>query len=462
MKAPAAFREQDALLVRLCAGLLAVLAVLYGAHVGLRYFDRDEFEAVHTAWLILGGNRIYLDFFQHHHELCYHLVAAVLDLTGPRTGSLFVLRGVFAAMSLGIVWTTWALSRLVFRDTTLAWLAVVLLAGMEMFAAAAIEIRPDVPQVLCGMLSLLLILQRMYGRSAWHVLAGGLCMGVAVLLLQKAVVVAGLYGGLILTGMMMRRLKFGDLALFAAGVLIPLAIYAARLWATDEFATYLFWNWTLNLAFSCPDASLFFVWQSLAVNVVTWVLFGVGMARILMARCSVAYPLVLVAWGVLLSSGLYHLHYPQYFLHFFPVMAIIAAYGLRGVPGCRLVCALVLVASVAGGIKLGVDLVTRSNRAQLERVEYVLAHTAPEDTVYDGNVQFNLFRKDIDYFWFSVRSECSGLDAYRRLTGYEYDVAGRIRQLRPQVISTYLLDDCLGDLPEYRTRGPYPDLRWRD
>ena len=48
--------------------------------------------------------------------------------------------------------------------------------------------------------------------------------------------------------------------------------------------------------------------------------------------------------------------------------------------------------------------VKKDNRRQLEIVEYVLSITDSTDCIYDGNAAFNLFRKDIDFFWFSVKS----------------------------------------------------------
>lgn len=445
---------------RFCAVLLTVLSCLYVAHVLFRYFDRDEFEAVHTAWLMLKGHRIYTDFFQHHHEACYHLLAAMLELTGDSVPALYALRAVFGLMSAGIVWTAWMLSRLVFADRTQALISVTLLLGTEMFASSAIEIRPDVPQVLCGMASLVLLQYRLRGAPKLCALLAGLFMGLAVLVLQKAVVVLAIYVLVMILAAGMRRLTLPDIVLFLTGVLFPVGGYVVWLWFIGGLSSYFFWNWTLNLNFCCPDADSFFVWQSFALNALTWLMFGLGILRILRERLTDAYPLAVSAVGLLLSVGLYHVRYPQYFLHFFPVMAVIAAHGAAKWRD-RCAVLVLLIACLGGGIKLGVDLANRSNGEQLERVRYVLENTDPQDRVYDGNAAFNLFREDIDFFWFSVRPICSGLETYSRITGYRYDIIDRIVAVRPRVVASAQLHGVTLPLAGYVCSPVYPDLLMR-
>jgi hypothetical protein len=75
-----------------------------------------------------------------------------------------------------------------------------------------------------------------------------------------------------------------------------------------------------------------------------------------------------------------------------------------------------------------------NNAAQIEKINYVLSITGPEDFVYDGKVAFNLFRKDIDFFWFSVRPD-KALATYQTMTQYNYDIYELIEKFRPKIIS---------------------------
>ena len=45
------------------------------------------------------------------------------------------------------------------------------------------------------------------------------------------------------------------------------------------------------------------------------------------------------------------------------------------------------------------------NKYQLEKIDYVLSITDTNDLVYDGDIQFNLFRKDLDFLVFNKRKD---------------------------------------------------------
>ncbi len=101
----------------------------------------------------------------------------------------------------------------------------------------------------------------------------------------------------------------------------------------------------------------------------------------------------------------------------------------------------------------------RPNGVQKRRLAHMLSLAGPADTVYDGEARFNVFRKDIDYFWFSVHPK-RGLETYQTLRAYDYDLLERIERYRPKVISATALPD-----PEdprirehYVPSKRYPDL----
>ena len=73
--------------------LLALPFVLIGllAVYSLRVrFDHDEFEATHTAWKILQGEEIYVDFFQHHHSLFYYSLIPTLAAFGSSVSTVLL------------------------------------------------------------------------------------------------------------------------------------------------------------------------------------------------------------------------------------------------------------------------------------------------------------------------------------------------------------------------------------
>jgi hypothetical protein len=83
-----------------------------------------------------------------------------------------------------------------------------------------------------------------------------------------------------------------------------------------------------------------------------------------------------------------------------------------------------------------------ANRPQLQRLQYVLEHTAETDLVYVGDITFNVFRPDLHYMWYGLRRG-KEFDAYNRVTGNQYgdyDICRLIRQKRPKFISDFFLD----------------------
>jgi len=71
---------------------------------------------------------------------------------------------------------------------------------------------------------------------------------------------------------------------------------------------------------------------------------------------------------------------------------------------------------------------------QLNKIENVLSITKQDYMVYDGNILFNLFRDDIDSFWYYVE-ENNCLDSYKTIM--DYDVYDSISSKKPKLISTF-------------------------
>jgi 4-amino-4-deoxy-L-arabinose transferase-like glycosyltransferase len=130
--------------VGLAAGQLAYRLPLLTS----RQFDPDELEHAHVAWSITQGHVPYRDFFEMHTPLFHYLLAGFFTLVGTGGGGEQGLHALFAArmltwgISLGIIALTFVLARRL-RDTTTAWVAVVLLTSSIVMALRAIEIRPD-------------------------------------------------------------------------------------------------------------------------------------------------------------------------------------------------------------------------------------------------------------------------------------------------------------------------------
>ncbi len=114
----------------------------------------------------------------------------------------------------------------------------------------------------------------------------------------------------------------------------------------------------------------------------------------------------------------------QYWMPLLPLAALFAGHAMTQLLGRRptIVAALLAASATTPAVVLAI-LGQPTNWGHLEEIGYVLPVAAPSDTVYDGNAAFNVFREDIDYFWFCV-SPGEGLGTYRMLREY------RVRRLR--------------------------------
>ncbi len=122
-----------------------------------RHFGHDEFEGVHTGWKILQGERIYLDFFQHHHPFYYYVTAFVISLAGETVAAVLTLRLISFAAYAAMLLLTWRLAMQIYKRRMVAKIALILLSSAYIFFDSAIEIRPDVPQVFFGFAAFVLL-----------------------------------------------------------------------------------------------------------------------------------------------------------------------------------------------------------------------------------------------------------------------------------------------------------------
>jgi hypothetical protein len=88
-----------------------------------------------------------------------------------------------------------------------------------------------------------------------------------------------------------------------------------------------------------------------------------------------------------------------------------------------------------------------------------LPKTTPSDYVYDGDIQFNVFRRDIDFFWFSVRPKNGALETYKTIRNYDYGIYSDIEKFKPKVISKMWLDTKNKIISDNYEKSPvYGDL----
>ena len=444
-------------------GLSVVLLFLSSLH---RFFDHDEFEAMHTTWKLSQGQAIYTDFLQHHHPFTHYTLLPLYTLFGATTEVLIAARVVIFALLVAMLTLIYFITWEVYQDRLSAVLGTLFLSLTTLFTAKAIEIRPDVPQCLLGLLGVYLIIRFFRTRALWLLVAGGLVLGVSILYLQKGIVFTGLVG-LVLLGRWLfgRDIKFSEGLIFAGSVILGVLPYLFYLLVSGGLQTYIFWNFTYNTLYYQLRG-----WEAskLATNIDrlfsanSVILLFFAVTVFLRRKKRLEWELLFLAAGVFgftLLTGRQNL---QYYLLVFPFVAVLAAGGFTEMLKGRVRFAVLALSFIAF-----MPLVTQvkniflsPNATQLRKIQYVLELTDPDDYVYDGNIMFNLFRQDVDFIWYMAGEPYKAAETLAVLKDYDYNVYRDIAQYKPKVISTFGIDHMDDPrIAKHYTQSPkYDDL----
>ncbi len=428
--------------------LLALsLVLLFLMSINHAFDFHDEFEAMHTTWKMFQGQEIYDDFIQHHHPFTYYTLLPLYALFGSTTEVLIAARVFMFFQLLAMFALTYLIAWEVYRKHLTALTGTLLLSLTTLFTAKAIEIRPDVPQSLLSLLGLYLMVRFFRTRSLWLLVASGLAFGVSILFLQKGIVFAGL-AGLVLLGRWLfgRDVTFAQGLLFAGSVIAATLPYALYLLLSAQMQSFIFWNFTYNTLYYELRG-----WEAGKLVRNTYALYSDNHFLLLLFAGSLLFlrkrrlewELLFLAAGVFgftLATGRHNL---QYYLLIFPFVAILAAQSLTvGLRGYKAVAALVLVfVSLMPFANYVADIALDTNGPQLAKIQYVLDLTDEDDYVYDGNITFNLFRRDVDFIWYMAGEPYKAAETLAILMDYDYNIYEAIERFEPEVISNFGIED---------------------
>lgn len=381
-----------------------VLGITLAATVSsYRAFQVDEVEHLHAAYNLRDGRLIYRDFWQGHNPLLYLALLPFVDVDDPvvsfARGRLVLLVS-FAAM-VGVVGACgWRLG-----GAPAAGLA----AGLALFHTTlverGIEVRPDGPLGLCIAGALLIELAGR-PRGSWRPFVQGVLLGLGLLLTQKAVFAAALFGG----WWVLRSLRTRDprpALAGATGAVLPLGLAAIGLAVLGVLDEYVQANVTdaWDAMRGAEHRARFSPWRFLVQegsrNLVFWGVVAAGAVRLGLAtwrgrrggQPARGFALLLGAW---LLGTLFLQPFPWPYVHVsvLPVLAVVAAAALpsrrageagEGAGGAArwvLVAVLVALAAISAFPRLVSKSVpdTGYQFATLRRIQEV---TPPDAPVFD-------------------------------------------------------------------------------
>ncbi|MEW6145802.1 MAG: glycosyltransferase family 39 protein [Thermodesulfobacteriota bacterium] len=428
-----------------------------------REYDQDEIEHLHTGWKIVQGQKIYIDFFQHHHPFYDYIIAAVIRTYGETVDSIFASRYVMLLLTAGILAATYLISVRVFKSAEVGVLSMILTSTVITFYMKTIEIRPDVPQALAGLLSIYFLFSYYDKKSLKSLIASSVFLAVSFLFLQKSIVLIVAIGALLLFDLYKKRIGYRHAVIYAGTFLIAVSPYYIYLLLSGTFEQYIVMNWLVNYYIPQVFGKVHTLVAFSRENTITCVFYLIGLIILMRTgKCGrfAALSVLLMLLTVIVFNNLWR----QYFLLSIPPIAIIASYALYSSSNSRLIRLVFLIGAIYFPVSYMHNFALFNmdgsrQRQQLAKIEYVLSITDKDDKVYDGNVEFNVFRDDIDFVWFCMEDP-SCLDAYRQVEPYQYNVYDSVAARNPKVISDfgiYSFND-VRIRKKYKKSDRYPDL----
>lgn len=381
---------------------------------------------------------------------------------------LFYSRWLMLVFVAGILAVTYLLSLRIFKKHEIALISIILTLTTAAFYSKSIEIRPDVAQSFFALLSIYYLFVYFDTRSLGSLLACAVSLAISYLFLQKTVSLIFVIGLFLIYDLITKRISLRHIILFCAAFLICILPYYVYLLLSGSFDQYFLANWLVNMYLPQHYPRLEALYDvAIRRNPVTVALFIIGTIIILFSGKRKRFALFSILF-ILTTIIVFKNLLLQYLMPLFPLMGIIAAYSVYRVSSYKPVRLILILAAISLPIIHMYDreyykIHNITQKDQIDKIEYVLSITNEDDLVYDGNRFFNLFRDDIDYFWFSLGfNKC--MDTYNMISSYHYNVYELIDSKKPRVISTHDIQrlDDRRIIEHYRMSDKYTDLLVRD
>jgi len=424
-----------------------------------RRFDPDEFEHAHAAWCVSRGMLLYKDFFEHHTPWYYYLLRPFFhwfDVAGSlESAKHFLLLGRGLSFLLSIVSAVLVLQiGRCWEDRRIGPVAALLLVSQSIFLQKSIEMRPDalaLPFYLGGLAFLLRGLTRSAQPTAKglpHFLAGGVCVGAAIMCTQKMLfVLPGALAGLGLWSLAAEtkaglRSRILSTLTFVVGVCVPVALTAAAFALNGAGREFITNNFLLNAKWKPVSTYGFLRLLRTSGPVLALALLAVVVALRRFFRSGRHQPqdllLACIMIGLFAGIAVIPSAHRQYYLIPLPIACLFAAQGLfflidRAAEPKRkqfLAYATILLAVIP--VASMVDSYLDPNDVQLARLRQVFERTKPTDLVMDGWEGMGVFRPHA-FRYFFLHDETMQMLPRESFDAYLDTIEGG--QARPKLIA---------------------------
>ncbi|MBL7196677.1 MAG: glycosyltransferase family 39 protein [Candidatus Omnitrophica bacterium] len=427
---------------------LSVLLITLVLFISLnRFLFIDEFEHIHSGWYVRHNYIPYTNFFQNHNPLLWYLMVPFYACFGETLTTVIALRLFMFILTVGISFITYLIAKTITKSQEVSLLTVLILLSTVMFIRKSIEIRPDVPYVLLGLISIYYIIRFFQTSNNKHIAFSGFCASLSFLFLQKIVFLLIAYAVIFLFRLLKRKVTVKSIVVFTIYFLVPLLFFLLFLIITGSLRDYFLTNWILHMSVERQFLPFVNLKGLLFYDIFFWLFSIMGIIFIFLGKKTNTELKISTFIGVVLLLLLYltKFSYSQDFMLIIPLLSIAAGYFIKLVFGWfrlnitgRLFMILIIICwSCSFLLK---DAGIKTNRVQFDKINFVLQNSQPSDVVYDVTSSFNLYRKDLHYFWYNFPPSGPIFKAYNKLTNDkygDYNVYELIFSKRPKFISDY-------------------------
>jgi 4-amino-4-deoxy-L-arabinose transferase-like glycosyltransferase len=397
-------------ILAVAAATIALLLV----HAAISGCDHDEVQHLHGAWLVSQGKVPFRDFLEQRHPVIYYALApAIRAFEGSPRALIFAIRSLDLLLLVVGLAVFLRLVRPFVPDRDALW-PVLLLLGCFFFARNSMEVRPDPWMSFFCLLALWQWASYLRGGKLWNAALAGLCIGIAIAILQKAFAFAGLLAiGTIPAALggrerLVRATRGGGMAIAAA--LVPLAVLVLLVQRAGIWTDFVFWNYTFNgfyylaTQYEGPSAAAV-VGISVAEHALLWIGGFAGLwltfrrFRHLGDQPEIALSAAVVI-GILASLFQSRWPFSHNLLLMQPALGVLAVAALEELrdPRWRAAAGVLLVLLVA---KVGVMCFTYDEgHGNVAIEDRILALTEPTDPVAAAPPYHPIFRRDSFFFWY--------------------------------------------------------------
>ena len=407
----------------------------------------DEFQHIHNAWLIKSGSVPYVDFFEHHNSLYWYTLVPFLKVFGENTSVLLVLRLCTFLLTMGMGRIVYSITKDLYKSHKAGLFSVLLLFSVPLFVQSSIEIRPDVPQVLFGLLSVRKFIRFLESKKERDLYFSAFFAAISFVFLQKSILYLAACALFLLFMLLKKSMSIKQVVTCGIIVILPFTGFILFQISQGALADYFASNWLFNLRRDVPFFPAMGLLLYFVENSVFWVASFYAVIFFKKQKKNIQFKFILWLTGFYwVSLLLVQRPWGQYFL--FPVacLTILCASRLnryeellksRKKFAVYLSMLFFLTPILSYSVRLALN-----NKKQLEVINFVLENSKETDVVVDYGRQYNLFRPDLHYIWFDVGFINKNLKRPKRVEERlsDFDIPRLIQEKRPAFITDYKLN----------------------